>query len=94
MAEINAYTRGTLVRAQAVFANAAGTLVVPTSVTFRVRAPDGTVTTPAVSNPSTGVYTTDIDANAEGDWHWRAEGTGAYQGAAEKQFTVTEGRFG
>lgn len=90
---INSYVRGVLVRASATFANAAGTAVDPTTVTFRVRAPNGTITTPSVVKDSVGNYHVDVDANAEGTWHFRWEGAGANQGAAEGQFTVADGVF-
>jgi uncharacterized protein YfaS (alpha-2-macroglobulin family) len=90
---INTYTRGELVRARATFTDAAGTKVDPTLVTARVRAPDGTLTTPAATKDATGEYHLDIDAGAEGTWHYRFEGTGAHQAAAEAQFTVAESRF-
>ena len=91
---INAYARGTLVRASASFADGAGNAVDPTAVTARVRAPNGTVTAPAATKDGVGTYHVDIDADAEGAWHYRWEGTGANQAAAEGQFTVNVGVFG
>ena len=91
---INAYVRGQLVRVAAVFTNSAGTAVDPTTVTVRVRAPSGTVTTPAATKDSVGNYHVDIDANTEGTWHYRFEGTGSNQGASEHQFVIENGVFG
>lgn len=100
MARINAYARGTLVRASATFASAAGAAVDPTTVRLKVRAPAGTVTTwthgidGQLVKDAAGAYHADIDANEEGVWHTRWEGTGANQAAAESQFTVNVGVFG
>lgn len=56
-----------------------GELVAPSGVTFTLVEPDGTSSTPTVSNPSTGVYTAPVTFDQAGQhkWQWRATGTGA-----------------
>lgn len=99
MTTINSYVRGALVRATADFSSAAGQAVDPTTVRFRVMAPDGTVTTyvhgvdAGLVKDTTGSYHADVDAAADGVWHYRWEGEGANQAAAESQFTVIDGVF-
>ena len=99
MTTINSYARGQLVRARADFASAAGQAVDPTTVMFRVMAPGGTVTSlthgvdAGLVKDATGSYHADVDAATEGVWHYRWEGSGANQAAAESQFTVIEGVF-
>jgi hypothetical protein len=96
---INTYVRGTLVRCSVLFENAAGTDVDPTTVTFRFKTPAGATTSwvhgvdGGLVKDATGAYHADVDANDEGAWHYRWEGTGANQAAAEGQFTVIGGAF-
>lgn len=47
------------------------------TVTFTVTAPDGTVTTPAVTSPSTGYYDTLVPADQAGHWTYQVLVTGA-----------------
>lgn len=67
----------------------------PTTVTFYVRDPDGTITSyvygtdPEITNPSVGVYILTLDApNVAGSWHYRCAGTGAVKAVIEGEFTV------
>ena len=96
---INSYVRGALVRCSVVFENAAGTDVDPAAVTFRFKTPAGTITSyvhgvdAQVVKDAVGTYRTDVNAAAEGEWHYRWEGSGANQAAADGQFTVQGGVF-
>lgn len=96
---INAFVRGQQVRVAAAITNAAGAAVDPTGLTFKVRAPAGTLTTKVygtdaeVVKDSTGNYHLDVDADAEGTWHYRWEGTGTNKGAGEGEFRVLDGVF-
>jgi len=88
------YTPNTIVQLTATFtAVASGADVNPTTVVFTVRAPDGTQTTPSVSNPSTGIYTTSVTVTEAGVWAWRAKGTGAATAQQDGQFIVTPNTF-
>lgn len=58
----------------ATFKDTSGTLVDPSTVDLTVRDPDGTETTPAVANPSVGVYTATVTFDEAGIWRWRWEG--------------------
>jgi hypothetical protein len=60
----------------------------PTTVVCRVKAPDGTVTTPTPIKDATGAYHVDVDATQHGTYRYRWEGTGAAQGAEEGRFDV------
>lgn len=95
---MNAYARGSLVRLSAAFAVSAAATD-PSTITFKVKVPAGTVTTYVygtdvqVVKDSTGNYHVDWAATAEGIHAWRFEGTGTCQAAAEQQFTVSDSRF-
>lgn len=88
-----AFFIGTLARLKAAFTDAeTGAAIDPATVTFRVRAPDGTVTDysyPAdVTKTGVGAYQADVDLDQSGTWRWRVFSTGAGQGAQEDGFTV------
>lgn len=51
-----------------------GTLVNPSNVALTVKDPSGNTTTPATSNPSTGVFTAEIDFDEAGIWYWQWSG--------------------
>ncbi len=77
-----------------------GALTNPTTVVVKVRPPSGVVatytgvSTPAVTNPSTGVYQLQVPAvTAVGDWFYRFEGTGDLIDNAEQRFTVKPSPF-
>jgi uncharacterized protein YfaS (alpha-2-macroglobulin family) len=88
------YDNGDLVRCTAAFTDTAGTAIDPTTVSFRVKDPAGTITTYAYGTDSelvkdsTGNYHVDIDANTDGIWAYRFSSTGAGQAAAEATFRV------
>lgn len=94
-----AYDVGDLVRATAVFADAAGTAVDPTAVTVKTKSPAGVVVTytygvdAAVVRDSVGHYHLDVDIPTAGAWtvRWAATGTG--QCAAEDTFVVAVSSF-
>lgn len=58
------------------------------TLTLTVTDPAGTVTTPAVTSPSTGVYTANVPANLAGDWLYVWAATGAATAVQPGQFTV------
>src|SRR4051812_29508852 len=84
----NTYQIGDAVPLEATFRNTAGTLTNPTAVTLTVRAPDGTITTPSPTNPSTGVFHYDLSVTQPGLWWYTFKGTGAIQAADRKSFYV------
>lgn len=93
------FVLGEAVRVSAEFRNAAGTVADPTSVFFKHRNPEGTIT-PLVYptdaqlvKDSTGNYHVDIDANIAGTWHWRFYATGTGKTANEGNFTVGDSVF-
>lgn len=62
--------------AEITFLDANEALYAPTGVTVRVRAPDGTNTFPAVTNPSLGVYQTSFNLSQKGIWRFTFRGDG------------------
>lgn len=60
----------------------------PGTVTVTVRAPDGSTSTPTVSNMGTGEYRADVTATLAGMWVYRWTGAGAVVGVDEGTFTV------
>lgn len=95
---MNAYTLGSQIRLTATF-EISDTATDPTAVTFKVRAPSGTVTTyiygtdAQLVKSATGVYYVDYTPAAEGIYAWRMAGTGTCVAAEEQQFTVKDSRF-
>lgn len=95
---MNSYTLGQMVRLTATFA-VSGANTDPTTVTFKVRAPSGTITTYLYGTDSqlvksaTGVYYVDYTTAAEGIHAWRMAGTGTCVAAEEQRFTVEDSRF-
>jgi hypothetical protein len=89
------YDVGDIVRLRAAFTIDAAP-VDPTSVTFKVRSPDGDIieyaTVDLDHTALTGVYERDVVVDAEGRWFYRAESTGA-QAAGEASFYVKETVF-
>ena len=70
-------------------------LVDPTGVVARIVGPGGgPVTTytypmdPELVRISTGLFRTQIDCGAVGEWAYRFEATGAYVGAGERKFSI------
>lgn len=90
---MNAYHYGTLVRVSVTF-QVGGTDTDPTTVTFRHRKPDGTVTAwvygtdSQVVKDAVGKYHADLALNQEGVWTYRWEGTGAAEVAGEDALRV------
>jgi uncharacterized protein YfaS (alpha-2-macroglobulin family) len=66
----------------------------PTTITLKVRKPDGTITTETpVQDGVTGKYRFDIVVNQHGTWSYRFEGTGPAAGVGERSFIVKHSRF-
>ncbi len=70
------------------FENAVGAATNPTTVVLTVKKPNGTLTTPAFTNPSTGHYESVIAIDQAGTWKYRWTGTGVLNKARESLFTV------
>lgn len=68
----------------------------PDTVTLKVKAPDGTITTVtdgSMTHTTTGVYSYDVDVDQVGMWHFKFTSTGAYQAAGEGTFRVRPSEF-
>ena len=94
---VNTYDKGDLVRVKATF-TVSSVVTDPTTVTLKVKDPDGTITTytyagGTVTKTSTGLYYKDVSVSNDGVWYYRFEGTGACQSAAEAQFKVRKSEF-
>jgi hypothetical protein len=68
------YIVTTQIRATATFRTPDGSLSNTTAV-CTVKAPDGTTTTPSVTNDSTGVYHADITLDQAGSWRIEWQGS-------------------
>jgi hypothetical protein len=90
---MNTYDKGDLIRCAGNF-QTASVDVDPSTVTFKVKAPAGTVTTyvyltdAQVVKDSVGDYHVDVSASEDGQWWYRFESTGTGQAAAENSFYV------
>lgn len=99
MAAINTHDIGDVVRLTGTFKTPAGTPVDPGGVRVKVKDPIGTATTyvygvdAAVIKDSTGNYHLDVDADKEGIWFYRWEGTTTNKGAGEHSFEVRDSQF-
>lgn len=60
------------------------------SIVLTVYAPDGTNSTPALTHPSTGVYTASTTVSQIGQWTYATQSTGAAAGAAKQRFSVND----
>lgn len=83
---------GNPIRLTASFADATGTLVDPTAVTVHLTLPDGTISTPAATRDSTGVYHYDYTTVQTGIHQYYFAGTGSNAAAQTPDiFTVSDG---
>jgi len=83
-----AHDIGDLVTLTITFIDDAGDPRDPTTVVCTVQAPDGTLTTPSVANPSVGTYVAETEPAASGVWRYKFTGTGAWVAAEEGSFDV------
>lgn len=91
--DVNTYEQGNLVRLTGEFTDAStGAPVDPTTVTFRLRAPDGATTEylyPAnVTRVTAGTYSVDWPAVKPGRYTYRFFSTGAGMASRDKVFVV------
>ena len=91
---MNDYDRGDVVRVDVEFKDIDAVLTSPTTVVLTVRAPDGTLSTPAVTPNGTGKYYADVTVSQSGIYHYRWVGTGgAGAGASTGQLRVRKDVF-
>jgi hypothetical protein len=72
-----------------------GKLTDPTTITFKVERPVGTIDTytaphAAITSPQAGIYVLTYDPASDGTYPYRVEGTGAAKGAAEGAFRIID----
>ena len=95
----NAYDIGDEVYLTAAFTDENGDPADPTTVTFRSRKPDGTVTTyvygidAQVEYLSLGNYAVTLSVDLAGTWFYRWEGSDDPAAAEENIFTVRRSEF-
>jgi hypothetical protein len=87
------YSVGDGVRVSAVFTDIHGNAADPTVAAFKVRDPNGAVTSPSLTRVQTGVYYSDIVLTKSGTWSYRWEGTGAVVAAKEGSLDVCPSAF-
>jgi hypothetical protein len=96
---MSAYEQGQVVRATGTFKDAAGNLVDPSVVKFRVRTPAAVVTeyiygvAGDLVKDSTGVYHFDVVLSAPGLWKYRWVSTGIGAAAKVVSLDVAEAEF-
>jgi hypothetical protein len=96
---VNQYDVGDLVRVTGTFTDAAGTAIDPTTVVFKVKKPDRSITTYTYGTDmqlvkeSTGNYRVDISADVKGKYKYRWYSTGNGQAAGESEFEVIKSSF-
>lgn len=73
---VGEYNAGSTVRLTQQYTDSNGALANPTTVVLRVRPPDGVITTPTVTNPSTGNFESLFNVDDAGRWvyEWRTTG--------------------
>ena len=91
------YDVGDGVRTTSLF-KVSGVLTDPTTVTIKIKSPDGTITTKTwaggdIVRTSLGVFTHTFTVTAAGSWWYRWEGAGAVIGAAERRLQVRTSEF-
>ena len=90
---------GTLVKSTVTFSNAAGTVTDPTTVTFKVKAPDGTETphpytgSGQPTKDGVGIYSLDVLTSQSGNYFVRAIGTGTVVVTTETWWGVEPSEF-
>jgi hypothetical protein len=91
----NSYLKGQVIRCSAAFKdNSMGAYVDPAVVIFRELDPSHNAAShsygvdPDVVKVSTGQYYYDLLLDEAGEWHYRWECSGIYQGAAEARVTA------
>jgi uncharacterized protein YfaS (alpha-2-macroglobulin family) len=72
----------------------AASLVDPTTVTLRLRRPDGTEDSSIIpDNPSTGIYEAEVTLDQSGSWGIRFEAEGTWDGVQESSIIVRRSDF-
>jgi len=96
---VNQYDVGDLVRVTGVFKDAEGVAIDPSTVAFKLRKPNRSITTYLYGTDiqlvkdSTGNYRVDISADVKGIYKYRWYSTGNGQAAGENQFEVVKSNF-
>ena len=88
---MSTYDLGDVVTLTCEVRDAAGAAANAGAVTCTVTAPDGTTSSPTVSNPATGTYTATYTPAVTGRFAVRWLATGANAGAFAQDFTVVSG---
>lgn len=89
---MNTYDYGDDVQLEATITDPAGTPTNPSTIACKVKAPDGTISTPTVSSGGTGIRLATITLNQEGEWSYRFEATGPNV-AVESRLLVRNSAF-
>lgn len=85
---------GQRVRVRGEFTNEAGTLTTPTTRTARLRLPDGTVSSPALTSPSDGVVQFEVVVTQGGLHKARITGSGGVDASQVIEFVVNHDEVG
>ena len=96
---MNLYTIGQRVRILGTFEDASGAPLDPSSVTLKLRRPNGAESThvygtdPDVVRDGAGAYHYGVDATLPDTWHYRWVGAGSAPCADESWFEVRQSNF-
>lgn len=85
---------GDRARVRGEFKNEAGVLTTPSSTTARLRLPDGTVSSPALANPSAGVVQFEVVLTQGGRHRARITGSGGVDQSQVIEFVVNHDEVG
>lgn len=92
------YDVGDVVRCTATF-SVSGTNTDPSAVTFKYKAPSGTITTyvygtdAQLVKSAVGIYYVDVTVSAPGSYAYRFSSTGTGRAAAEGRFEASHSQF-
>ena len=92
---MNKYTAETLIRLSALITQAGNVAIDPTTLTFKIQDPQGTITdlSGAVQKDGVGNYHVDYVPTIAGKYQYEWIGTGAAQVASIAQFQVSQVPF-
>lgn len=96
---MNSYPIGDPIHLTVQFNDASGPATDPSTITAKIRAPSGTITTQTygdgvLQRSGTGAYYLDVITTSSGVWSYRFIGAGLLVAASEAEFFVQYSDFG
>ena len=93
------YDVGDSIRCSVEFKDTDDVLIDPTSISFKLKLPSGSIVTyvygtdAQLVKDSTGKYHVDVDISSAGIYYYRFIGTGAVKAAGESKFSIKTSNF-